>query len=99
MERGQFRRDYPNDWNRIIEMRTGYNTNGSVIFIYDQPGTGQPAHLTNFDYADSYSDAEQPRGTYAYPTTVTDPETYASTTQYKYDTGAVTDARAPGGRE
>jgi RHS repeat-associated protein len=86
----RFDANYPNDWSRATETRTGYDTNGSPVFTYDASG-----HITHFDYADNYSDGNNSRLTHAYPTTVTDPEGYASTAKYNYATGAVVEARRP----
>jgi RHS repeat-associated protein len=86
----RFDANYPNDWNRVTETRTGYNTNGSPIFTYDAEG-----HQTTIGYADSYSDGNNSRGTYAYPTTIVDPELYNSTIKYNYATGAVMETKRP----
>lgn len=86
----RFNADYPNDWTQISESRTGYNTDGSVIFAYDALG-----HQTTFDYSDNFSDGGNGRGTNAYPTTVIDPDGYHSTAQYDYTTGAITATSRP----
>lgn len=74
----------PSNQYKAVEFRTGYNTTGAPIFSSDPSG-----HRTDISYSDSFSDNNS-RNTFAYPTTVTDPDSYASTAKYNYDTGAVT---------
>lgn len=50
--------------------KTAYNTTGSAIFSRDAAG-----HQANFSYTDSFSDNLN-HNTYAYPTTMTDPDGY-----------------------
>ena len=66
-----------------------YNTTGSVTSTTDPLW-----HQTNFSYADSFSDSVN-RNTFAYPTTVTDPDGYGSSVQYNFDFGAKTSAQGP----
>ncbi len=73
-----------------VEFKYSYNKMGSPVGTIDA-GWNQ----VNIAYTDSFSDGNNSRNTYAYPTTVTDAEGYASTTQYNYDFGAVTLTRAP----
>ncbi len=75
--------------NTKVEFKYRYNKTGSMIGTSDAG-----SHQVNISYADSFSD-NQNRNTYAYPTTVTDQENYSSTTQYRYDFGAVTRTHAP----
>jgi hypothetical protein len=79
----------PNNASKASEYESGYNTSGSVIFTRDPLG-----HQTSVSYADSFSDGQN-RNTYAYPTTVTDPDNFSSTVQYNYDFGAVTRTQDP----
>jgi len=51
-------------------------------------------HQTFFNYQDSFSDGNN-RNTFAYRTTVTDPDGFNSTAQYNYDFGAVTRTQSP----
>lgn len=51
-------------------------------------------HETTISYADSFSDGT-PRNTLAYPTKVTDPDTFETTTKYDFDFGAITSKRTP----
>jgi len=81
----------PDDLNGThVEFKSRYNKTGSLIGTMD-PGF----HQVNIAYADSFSDGNNTRNTYAYPTTVTDAEGYSSTTQYRYDNGGVTRTHAP----
>ena len=66
-----------------------YNTAGSPV-----SSTDATTHTVTISYADSFSDGT-PRNTLAYPTTVTDPEGYSSTSKYNFDFGAVTRAQSP----
>ena len=68
----------PNNASQASEYETGYNTSGSVIFTRDPLD-----HQTSVSYADSFSDGQN-RNTYAYPTTMTDPDNFSSTVQYNY---------------
>jgi RHS repeat-associated protein len=85
-----FNADAPNDWGQIVEHRTGFNTDGSVIFAYDALG-----HQTTYSYADNFSDGNNSRGTNAYPTAVTDEDGYIAYTGYNYDFGGVTATTVP----
>jgi YD repeat-containing protein len=78
------------DTSLASENKIGYNTSGSVIFTRDPLD-----HQTSFSYADSFSDGQNNRNTYAYPTTMTDPDEFSSTVQYNYDFGAVTQTQNP----
>src|SRR5262249_31759782 len=46
-------------------------------------------------YTDSFSDGNNSRNTFAYPTTATDPDGNSSSVQYKFDFGAVTHMQGP----
>ncbi len=76
--------------SQASEYETGYNTSGSVIF------TSDPLHhRTDVSYDDSFSDEQNDRNTYAYPTKMTDPDTFSSFVQYNYDFGTVTRTQDP----
>lgn len=76
---------------QVSESNVGYNIAGSVVLTSDPLG-----HTTSIDYADSFSDAtKNTLGTFAYPTKITDPGSFYSTTQYHYDIGAVTKTTVP----
>lgn len=84
--------DINNGAKAIAMQRTGYNITGSPVFKLDALN-----HQTSVSYADSFSDGNNGRGTFAYPTTVTDADNYQSTAQYKFDFGAVTRTQDPKG--
>ena len=81
----------PNNYSKVREFKTGYWSTGAVAFVRDPIGW----HQTNISYSDSFSDGGNSRNTYAYPTTVTDPDGFSSTAQYNYDFGSVTRTQAP----
>src|SRR5205085_6569884 len=82
--------------NQYLESTAGYDTTGNVVFSRDPVG-----HQTSVSYADVFVDqTEQPLtgltiSTYAYPTTVTDPDGFTATTKYDYDMGAVRQVQTP----
>ncbi|MEK6281606.1 MAG: hypothetical protein AABN95_14725 [Acidobacteriota bacterium] len=67
-----------------------YNTAGAVVATIDSLG-----HQTGVSYADSFSDGNNSRNTFAYPTTVTDAGGFSSDLQYNYDFGARTQMQEP----
>lgn len=67
-----------------------FNTAGAVVSSRDAS-----LHQTLVSYADSFSDGDNTRNTFAYPTTVTDPDGYSSTAKYQFDFGAMTNRRTP----
>jgi len=69
--------------------RTKYNTAGAIVSSIDALN-----HTVQLSYTDSFSDRDN-LNTLAYPTIITDPDGYISTTKYAYDFGAVTYTRAP----
>lgn len=82
----------PNDDNQAVWIAlTGYNAAGSPFLIRDAAN-----HSVTVNYTDSFSDGIN-RGTLAYPTSVTDPDNFTSTTQYHYDIGMVTRTQDPKG--
>jgi len=82
--------DPDNTAGRATEFKYGYNTNGSVAFTRDHL-----THQTSFNYQDSFSDGNNSRNTFAYPTTVTDPGDFSTAMQYHYDFGALTRTQGP----
>src|SRR5205085_1085062 len=61
--------DIGND-SKALTTRIGYDTDGSAIFTRDPLWqAGQPGHQVNVSYADSFSDGNNSRNTFAYPTT------------------------------
>src|SRR6185369_9308010 len=69
--------------------RQGYNILGSVIFSADANW-----HRSDISYTDAFSDGVN-RNTFAYPTTITNPDGFSSTAQYKFDFGAITRTQTP----
>lgn len=63
--------------------RMTYNAAGSPLTNSDPLG-----HQNSIVYADSFSDGVNTRGTFAYPTTLTDAEGFSSTVRYNFDFGA-----------
>ena len=82
-----------NDIGNAAKALTGqmtYDAGGSVLAATD------PANHTSYlGYSDSFSDGNNSRGTFAYPTTMTDADGFSSTVQYNYDFGAKTSAQGP----
>lgn len=68
---------------------TKYNTAGSVVSSTDAVN-----HTVAISYTDSFSDGVT-RTTLAYPTKVTDPENFYSTSQYNFNFGAITRQKSP----
>jgi len=66
-----------------------YNTAGSLVSSKDALG-----HELKVGYGDSFSDGVI-RTTLAYPTKITDPDNYYSTSKYNFDFGAVTYRQTP----
>jgi YD repeat-containing protein len=79
-----------NTWT-YVETKTGYNITGSVIFTRDALG-----HQSSVSYGDAFADGVN-RNSYAYPTMVTDADSYSSTIKYDYHFGAVTETTDPKG--
>ncbi|HEX6184770.1 MAG TPA: PA14 domain-containing protein [Pyrinomonadaceae bacterium] len=76
------------------ESRLGYNTTGSVIFSISARG-----HRATFNYADAFYNnvnrSTPARSTYAYQTSVLDPEGFKSSAWYNYDFGVITQTQTP----
>lgn len=68
---------------------TRYNTAGSAVSLKDALD-----HQITMVYADSFSDG-LPRGTFAYVTTLNDPDNYSSTWKYDFDFGRMTRRQTP----
>jgi RHS repeat-associated protein len=83
--------NYPEDTSRVLSTKYGYNTTGSLIFTGDGLW-----HRTDFSYADAFSDGVN-HTTYAYATTITNPDSFSATLQYNYDFGSVTREQDPKG--
>ena len=74
--------------SRVVSS-TGYDTAGSVTFTRDGSD-----HQTKIEYDDSSVPGENLQ-LYAYPKKVTDADGYESTSEYSYNTGAVTKTKKP----
>jgi YD repeat-containing protein len=82
----------------LAESLAGYNITGATVFTQD-PET----HRTNIGYADTFyanvnrthADPALKLKTYAYPTSVTDPDGFTSNVTYNYDLGVVSELRTP----
>jgi len=66
-----------------------YNTAGAVVSSKDALN-----HEVKIDYTDAFSDNVS-RNTFAYPTKITDPDSYWSSSVYNFDFGAVTQTETP----
>jgi YD repeat-containing protein len=84
--------DAGDEWNesKRITSSMHYNTLGSAIRGSDPLG-----HQTTIGYADSFSDGNNSRNTFAYPTTLTDADGFQSFVQYNFDFGAKTRVQGP----
>lgn len=82
----------PNNASKALESRTGYDIDGSPLFTRDALN-----HQTTIGYGDSFSDGNNARGTFAYPTTLTDADGYGALIQYSFDFGAQTRSQGPNG--
>jgi hypothetical protein len=67
-----------------------YNTAGLVISTHDPLG-----HGPSISYDDNFSDGNNNRHTFAYPTTVRDADGYSTFVQYNFDFGAQTRVQTP----
>src|SRR5205823_12042646 len=86
-----------NDPNTAHTTQIRYNAVGSVLSATDAAG-----HQNQISYVDSFSDGNNGRNTFAYPTMIKDADWNASTApdnfsaaQYNYDSGAVTQSQGP----
>jgi YD repeat-containing protein len=80
----------PNNSTKAVKSEVGYNITGAVMFQKDPLG-----HQASVSYAESFSDNNNNRNTFAYPTTVTDPDGFSSSLQYTFDFGARTRVQGP----
>lgn len=67
-----------------------YNTAGAMVSTTDPL-----LHQSSIGYAESFSDGNNSRNTFAYPTTVTDADGFSSYVQYNFDFGARTRVQGP----
>jgi len=80
----------PSNYSKVREFKTGYWTTGAVAFTRDPLG-----HQSNISYGDSFSDGNNSRNTFAYPTTLTDADGFQSFVQYNFNFGATTRTQGP----
>src|SRR5207248_1862887 len=81
-----------------VESQAGYNVTGTLAFSKDAAG-----HQSSVSYTDSFfqnvnrtnADPQFQLKTFAYPTTVTDPDGFAATSVYNYDMGAIRQSQTP----
>jgi YD repeat-containing protein len=76
--------------NKALTSAMSYNAAGSLLSATDPAG-----HANSVAYGDAFSDNNNSRGTFAYPTTLTDADGYQSTVQYNFDFGAKTRIQGP----
>jgi YD repeat-containing protein len=79
-----------NNTSQFTTTRRKYNTAGAVVSSKDALD-----HEVTISYADSFSDGNNSRNTLAYPTKITDPDNYWSSSIYNFDFGAVTQTESP----
>jgi YD repeat-containing protein len=73
-----------------IDIKYGYNVAGSMTFTRDMLW-----HQVFLSYGDSFSDLNNSRNTFAYPTTVSDNDWNATYLRYNFDFGAKTRHKGP----
>jgi YD repeat-containing protein len=78
------------DPSKALTTFVNYNAAGSVISTTDPAG-----HANSISYVDSFSDGNNSRNTFAYPTTVSDADGFSSTAEYNFDFAAKTRVQGP----
>ncbi|MCM3871787.1 MAG: hypothetical protein ND895_13985, partial [Pyrinomonadaceae bacterium] len=88
--------DPTNQNNTAAQTESGYNSSGSLVFER-RLHKASPAvwHQTTIGYVDSFSVVGNNGNTFAYPTTVTDPDGFQSFVKYNFDFGGVTEKQTP----
>jgi YD repeat-containing protein len=76
--------------SKAVTSRMVYNAAGSVLTTTDPQG-----HQISVAYVDSFSDGNNSRNTFAYPTTLTDGDGYSSSVQFNFDFGSKTREQGP----
>jgi YD repeat-containing protein len=79
----------PNTPGSAVSSTAKYNTAGAPV-----SQTDPLSRTVKISYADVWNDGVS-RTTYAYPTTITDPDGHGSTVKYRYDIGANVWAKSP----
>ena len=72
-----------NNPTKALTNYLNYNAAGAVVSTTDPAG-----HTNQVTYADSFSDGNNSRNTFAYPTTFADADNFSSLVQYNFDFGA-----------
>jgi YD repeat-containing protein len=73
-----------------------YNTAGAAVASTSVASTNPLVeHTTSIVYTDNFSDGNNSRGTFAYPTQVTDAGGFIASAKYNFDFGAVTRTQSP----
>ena len=78
-----------NNIAQFTTMTSKYNTAGSIVSTKDALN-----HEVSRGYGDSFSDGVS-RNTFAYETTINDPDNYSSTLKYNFDFGYITRRQTP----
>jgi RHS repeat-associated protein len=81
----------PGNVSKSVASQGGYLTTGSLAYFRDVRG-----RQSTFDYSDAFADGTQ-RDTFAYATSISDPDGNQSTSLYDYATGRVTRTRDQNG--
>lgn len=76
--------------NLSVVTTASYDTAGCLVSTTDPLG-----HQRSIGYSDSFSDGNNSRNTFAYPTTMTDEEGKQTLRQYNFDFGATTRVTTP----
>jgi YD repeat-containing protein len=79
-----------NNATKALTATTTFNAAGSMLSTTD-PAT----HTNSVGYAESFSDGNNSRNTFAYPTTLTDADGFQSVIKYNFDSGVVTRTQGP----
>jgi YD repeat-containing protein len=79
-----------NNASKALTSTVSYDAAGSALSTTDPAG-----HTNSVSYADSFSDGNNARNTFAYPTMLTDADGFSSTVQYNFDFGAKTRVEGP----
>ncbi|MBX3292715.1 MAG: VCBS repeat-containing protein [Acidobacteria bacterium] len=85
--------NYPTNSSYAITSSTKYNTAGSPVAQIG-PWDGTVTRTVKIGYLDNFNSSPGV-STWAYPTTVTDPNDQSSTVKYRYDIGANVEAVSP----
>lgn len=76
--------------SKALTTHMTYNAAGSALSSTDPAG-----HTNSISYSDTFSDGNNGRNTFAYPTALTDADGFSASVQYNYDFGAKTRMEGP----